>query len=113
MAGFSAVVASGLIKTDQPTHQAQRRVFTSMPQRFSLTFVMTMRTWALWQSWASINGYRWFTISLPTKYAGRSGADLSLINVRFTSDISATLIGPAAVQVIVAAESAPLVPAGA
>ena len=88
--GFSAEVASGLIKTETPTHQAQRRVFSTMPHRFSLTFVLSFQKWATWYSWASGNGYRWFDLELPTMYAGMVSADIAPITVRFVSGIVAS-----------------------
>lgn len=109
--GFSATVASGLIKTEQPTHQAQRRVYTSMRQRFSLTFVMSVTAWASWQNWMIANGYRWFSINLPTLYAGQAGTSLSSVLVRLVSDISVVPVNLTSVQITVTAESAPLMPA--
>lgn len=105
--GFSASVASGLIRADAPTHQAQRRVYTTMPHRFSLTFVMSVTTWATWQNWMIANGYRWFQISLPTLYAGQAGTSLSSVVVRLVSDISMTPVNLSTVQITVSAESAP------
>lgn len=105
--GFSAMVSSGLIKTEEPTHQAQRRVFSSMPHRFGLTFVMSVSAWAQWHSWAVTNGYRWFTMNLPTLYAGLSGTSLSPVLVRFVSDISVTTVSLTDVQITVAAETSP------
>lgn len=105
--GFSATVASGLIKTDMPTQQAQRRVFKTMPHRFSLTFIMSVNTWASWHNWVVTNGYRWFDLELPTMYAGENGTDLSAVLVRFVSDVSVTPISLTDVQITVAAESAP------
>lgn len=105
--GFSAMVASGLIKTEQPTHQAQRRVFSSMPHRFALTFIMSVNTWAQWNNWVVANGYRWFTMNLPTLYAGLSGTSLSPVLIRFVSEISVTTVSQTDVQITVAAETAP------
>lgn len=105
--GFSATVAMGAIRATGATDQAQRRVFTSMPHVFSLTFNMSVSTWGLWYSWVLANGYRWFTINLPTFYAGQTSANLSPVLVRFTSDISAANITGNDVQVNVMAESAP------
>lgn len=105
--GFSATVASGLIKTDMPTQQAQRRVFKTMPHRFSLTFIMSVNTWASWHNWVTTNGYRWFTMTLPTMYAGLAAADLSPVLIRFVSDVSVTPVSLTSVQITVAAESAP------
>lgn len=105
--GFTATVASGLIKTEQPTQQAQRRVFSTMPHRFSLTFVMSVTTWALWHNWVASNGYRWFAMNLPTMYAGLVAADLSPVLIRFTSDLSVTTVSLTDVQITVTAEIAP------
>lgn len=105
--GFSVTVAAGLIKTEMPSHQAQRRVFNTMPHKFSLTFVMSVETWAVWYNWASDNGYRWFDLYLPTMYAGREFRDIAPITVRFISDLAAANISQTHVQVTVTAESAP------
>lgn len=105
--GFTASVASGLIRADMPTQQAQRRIFTTMPHAFSLTFIMSVDTWAGWQNWVSVNGYRWFEMNLPTMYAGLAGTSLSAVLIRFVSDISAVNVSLTDVQVTVAAEIAP------
>ncbi len=105
--GFSAMVAMGVIRSDMPSHQAQRRVYTTMPHTFSLTFVMSVTEWALWYQWAGVYGYRWFTMNLPTLYAGQAGDTLSPVLIRFNSDISAVSVSTESVQVTVSAETAP------
>lgn len=105
--GFSATVSSGLIKTEMPIHQAQRRVFNTMPHQFSMTFVMSVELWALWYVWVSSNGYRWFEMNLPTMYAGLASSVLSPVIIRFVSDLSAVNVSQTDVQVTVAAEIAP------
>ena len=105
--GFAASVASGLIKTEDPIHQAQRRVFSTMPHTFALTFVMSVDDWALWHNWASSNGYGWFEINLPTMYAGLAATTLSPVLIRFISDVSAVAVSLNNVQVTVTAEIAP------
>ena len=87
--GLSAMVDMGLIKTDRPMNQAQRRLYATMPHTFSLTFNMSISTWGLWYNWVIANGFRWFTINLPSLYAGRTGDWASPVLVRFTSDLSA------------------------
>jgi magnesium-transporting ATPase (P-type) len=105
--GFSTAVRSGLIKTDNPSHQAQRRVFTNMPMRFALTFTMTVNTWSVWHGWVMANGFRWFTMRLPTMYAGLAGTALSPVLIRFVSDPVASTVSLTDVQIVVQAETAP------
>lgn len=104
---YSATVSAGLIRADMPMHQAQRRVFNTMPHRFSLTFTISVSQWSAWYDWAITSGYRWFDLELPTMYAGQAGTALSPVLVRFVSDLSATPVSLTDVEVTVAAESAP------
>ena len=105
--GLSAMVDMGLIKTDRPMNQAQRRLYATMPHTFSLTFNMSISTWGLWYNWVIANGFRWFTINLPSLYAGRTGDWASPVLVRFTSDLSAANITATDVRITVMAEAAP------
>jgi len=105
--GFGASVAMGVARADGPTDQAQRRIHATMPHTFMLTFVMSISDWASWYSWVQANGYRWFQLSLPTLYAGRTEDWLSPVLVRFISDLSATQFSADSAKVTVTAESAP------
>ena len=105
--GLSAMVDMGLIKTDRPMNQAQRRLYATMPHTFSLTFNRSISTWGLWYNWVIANGFRWFTINLPSLYAGRTGDWASPVLVRFTSDLSAANITATDVRINVMAEAAP------
>lgn len=105
--GFNAQIAMGVIRAQGPTDQKQRRVFTTMPHTFSLTFIMSVAQWGLWYQWATANGYDWFLMNLPTFYAGISGGTLSPVLIRFTSGFSANNVSGSDVQVTVTAESAP------
>ena len=105
--GFTATVASGVIRDSSPVHEAQRRVYTTMPHTFALTFTMSVAVWASWYQWATTYGYRWFTLNLPTMYAGLAGTTNSAVLVRFTSDLAARNVTATDVQVTVNAESAP------
>lgn len=105
--GFSARVAMGVLRSDDPTHQAQRRVHKTMPHSFSLVFRMTLAQWASWQLWVLANGYSWFEIDLPTLYAGRLTQNTAPALIRITSDLGATLLAADVVQVTVTAELAP------
>lgn len=105
--GFNAQIAMGVIRAPGPTDQAQRRIHTTMPHMFSLTFIMSVTQWGLWYQWATANGYDWFLMNLPTFYAGLSGSTLSPVLIRFTSGFSANNVSGSDVQVTVAAESAP------
>ena len=107
IAGFSASIAMGVIRAQGPTDQAQRRVHTTMPHTFSLTFIMSVAQWGLWNQWVMANGYNWFFMSLPTFYAGLSSGTLSPVLIRFTSGIMANNVSGSDVQVTVTAESAP------
>lgn len=105
--GFSAMVDMGVVRSDMPSHQAQRRVFNTMPHAFTLTFVMSVNDWGLWEQWVGVYGYRWFLMDLPTMYAGKTGNNTSAILIRFTSDVSAANVSSNSVQVSVSAELAP------
>jgi hypothetical protein len=105
--GLGARVAMGVLRSDMDTHQAQRRVFQTMPHSFTLVFRMTLVQWAQWQLWALANGYRWFELDLPSLYAGRVAQSTAPLTVRFTSGFTATLLAADVVQVTVTAETAP------
>ena len=105
--GFSAVVASGAIRSDMPMHQAQRRVYKTMPHAFTLTFIMSVTEWGEWYQWVNTYGFRWFEMELPSMYAGRLDADVSALLIRFTSAISAVNVSATDVQIAMTAELAP------
>ena len=107
IAGFSAQIAMGVIRAQGPTDQAQRRVHTTMPHTFSLTFIMSVVQWGTWYQWATANAYDWFTMNLPTFYAGITEDTLSPVLIRFTSGLVANNVSGSDVQVTVTAESAP------
>lgn len=107
IAGFRTTIDSGLIRTQMPMHQAQRRVFSSMPHRFEMTFVMTLVEWGEWQAWVKANGFTWFNMDLPTFYCGENGDTVLPTLIRFTSPASASAAGVGVVQVSIAAETAP------
>ena len=105
--GFMATVSMGVIRSDAPGHQAQRRVFSTMPHGFSLSFIMSISQWGSWSQWVGVNGYRWFTMDLPTLYAGRAGAKVLPVTIRFVSDVSAVNVSASSVRASVQAETAP------
>ena len=107
IAGFGAVVASGVIRDESPAHQEQRRVFTTMPHSVSLSLVMGLTEWDAWARWVNENGFTWFEMSLPSLYAGRTGDDLSAVLIRFTSNVPAAAVSGEHVQVTMQAEFAP------
>lgn len=104
---FSANVAMGVIRADSAVHQAQRRVFTTMPQTFSMLFILDVEQWATWQQWAGAYGYRWFQMSLPTLYSGADAQRLVPTIIRFTSPFSVTALAQTKFQVSVNAETSP------
>lgn len=105
--GFGMSVASGVIRSDMDTHQAQRRVFETMPHVFSMSFVMSISEWNEWARWIEVYGHRWFEIELPTMYAGRLEAATSPVLIRLTSDVPAATVSGEHVQISVSAEMAP------
>jgi hypothetical protein len=105
--GLGLRVNMGVLRSEDTTHQAQRRIHKTMPHSFSLTFRMSLIDWADWQLWVLANGYNWFEIELPSLYAGRLSQNTAPALVRFTSDLGATLLAADVVQVTVTAELAP------
>lgn len=105
--GFVASVASGAIRSDMPTHQAQRRVFKTMPHVFNMTFIMSVTQWGEWYQWVNTYGFRWFEMQLPSMYAGRVDADVSALLIRFTSNINAVNVSATDVRITMTAELAP------
>lgn len=105
--GYSLTVASGVIRSEIDTAQAQRRVFSTMPHTYTLTFIMTVAQLGAWQQWADTYGYRWFEISLPSFYAGNDNLRISPVIIRLTSGISASNLSQDVVQIAVSAEMAP------
>ena len=108
--GFSISVASGVIRSSEPSSQVQRRVFKTMPHSFTLRFVISTVRWFSWQQWVTKNGYKWFTMNLPSMYAGKSDSCASPLFIRFTSDVQANAITNEYFEVMVTAETAPSVP---
>lgn len=88
-------------------HQAQRRVFTTMPHAIALSFVMTVTQWGIWEPWVKSNAYDWFEIDLPSLYSGQLGKRLSPHLIRFTSGLSVINVTESSVQISVTAEFAP------
>lgn len=111
IAGFGITVASGVIRADMTMHQLQRRLYKTMPHTFSLRFVLSTEQWFDWQRWVTDNGFKWFEMSLPSMYAGRTFSCSSPLLVRITSDVQVTAITRDHFEVLVTAESAPSVPA--
>lgn len=105
--GYSLTVASGVIRSDMDTQQAQRRVFNTMPHAYTLSFIMTLAQWGEWQQWADTYGYRWFEMNLPSFYAGQDNLRIAPVIIRFTSGISAANLSTDIVQLLVSAEMAP------
>lgn len=105
--GFSYSISMGVIRAGGPTDQVQRRVYSTMPHTFTLTFVMGVDLWATWTQWVMANAYNWFLMSLPTAYAGLAGEELSPVLIRFTSGIQASNVVAGAVQLAVVAEMSP------
>ena len=105
--GYSLTVGSGVIRSDMDTQQAQRRVFTTMPHAFTLSFIMSLAQWGEWQQWADSYGYRWFQMNLPSFYAGKDNLRIAPAIIRFTSGISAANLSQDTVQILVSAEMAP------
>ena len=105
--GLSATVAMGVLRSDIPLAQAQRRQFITMPHTFMLNFAMDISTLGTWFSWVQTNGYTWFTMPLPSLYAGYAGLDSQALLIRFISDIATVHLASNDVRVSVMAESAP------
>lgn len=105
--GFGITVAAGVIRSEEPNQQAQRRVFANMPQVFSLQFVMTGRAWYDWRVWMEANGVGWFWMNLGGMYAGKVPANVTPTLIRITSEVQASIIGTDLVQINLTAEAAP------
>jgi hypothetical protein len=105
--GFSMSVASGVIRSDMDTHQAQRRVFSTMPHVFSMSFILSVSEWGTWARWVEEYGFRWFEIELPTMYAGRLDVEKSPVLLRLTAVGAAAPVSGQHVQITVTAEIAP------
>lgn len=107
IAGFRIDVGMGVIRADNPGHQVQRRVFTTMPHMLAMSFAMSVVTWAAWQKWCLDNAYGWFEMPLPSLYAGQTGAVEEPTVIRFVSEFTAVNLTEDDVQVSVTAEISP------
>jgi len=105
--GLKISVASGVARSDVPGAQVQRRIYATMPHTFSLSFAMTLAQWSDWQAWVAVNGYNWFTMYLPSMYAGLDELLTTPTLIRFTSSISASNLSQDHIRVSVMAEMAP------
>lgn len=107
IAGFGINVASGVIRSDMPMHQQQRRLFKTMPHTFALRFILPTHQWFDWQKWVSDNELRWFEIDLPSMYAGRTAEASSQLLVRLVSDVQVVAIAQDHFEALITAELAP------
>lgn len=105
--GYSATIAMGVIRSDMSGHQAQRRVFATMPHSFTLSFLLSLTEWAAWQVWVTSYGFRWFEIDLATHYAGRDGSPVAPVLIRLMSGAVTVPVSERHVRVSVEAEMAP------
>lgn len=107
ISGFSMSVASGVIRAPMEGAQSQRRVFSTMPHVVSLSFAMSLTQWATWQPWVKSNAYGWFSLNLPSMYAGLDDNITSPTLIRFISPVTSVNMSDEYVQLSVAAEFAP------
>lgn len=105
--GYSVTVLMGVIKSEMAGHQAQRRVFATMPHRFTMAFMLSLTEWAAWQTWISTYGARWFEIDLATHYAGRDGSSVAAVLVRMVSGVVASPVSETHIRASLEAEIAP------
>lgn len=105
--GLTIGVGAGVARSDVPGAQVQRRIFATMPHSFTLSFAMTLAQWSDWQAWVKVNAYSWFTMYLPSMYAGLDGLLTTPTLIRFTSPITASNLSQDHIRVSVMAEMAP------
>jgi hypothetical protein len=105
--GFSQTVSMGVARTEIPYHQAQRRIYKTMPTTVSMTFVMTISQLGDWQNWILQNGFDWFWMNLPGLYAGREDKNTSAVLVRLVSGVSVSSLSSTHVEVSCAVEYSP------
>lgn len=107
IAGLTMQVASGVVRSDVPGAQVQRRVFKTMPHTYMLSFAMSLADWADWQAWVAQYAHGWFSIYLPGMYAGLSGNTTAPTLIRFISPVTSVNLAQDKVQLSVMAEIAP------
>jgi hypothetical protein len=107
VSSFTNTVSMGVIRSEISYHQAQRRVYDTMPTVVNMSFVMTLSQLGDWQSWMRQNGFDWFWMSLPGYLAGLQGKDKSPVLVRVVSSVSVSALSSTHVEASIAVEYSP------
>lgn len=116
--GYSINARSGLIQGGNDLNLVQRQVFNTMPQTLNLVFnisAVNRISWngrptkliSAWNSWVLQYGPTWFSMPLPTMYAGLLKTTRSTVLLRFTSDINFQAVTIVLGRANVTAELAP------
>lgn len=82
--GFSNSIDTGLVRTEMENGFAkQRRRLYTMPQSFSLTFIVPIRQLNKWQLWVDSFAYDAFNMDI----SGKDGK-CKPVQIQFTSDLA-------------------------
>lgn len=86
--GYTIDIDAGVIRSKDRGKPAQRRVFKTMPHVIKCKFALSFKQWGYWQEWLTREGTGWFSIDLPTMYAGLNASKLFPHIVRLSSTIT-------------------------
>jgi hypothetical protein len=101
---YNYSVDMGLIRSSMSGgNTRQRRLYSTMPHLFNLTFRMPVKTLVSWQYWVNRFGYGWFNIMMSSMFC-TDGNVAQLHMVRFTSDLNITMFTYGWMEVTVQAE---------
>lgn len=101
--GYAINVDMGLIRNSMETGRfRQRRRYKTMPQHFTLSFIMKTNQLHNWQLWVDLYAYSYFNIQLFS-YKTEKGK-CSTHSIRFTSNLAISPMANDVIRVDVTAE---------
>jgi hypothetical protein len=105
--GYSMDVDAGLLRTSERGLPNQRRVFSTMPHSVKCKFTLSLKQWGFWQEWITRTPTSWFTIDLPSMYAGLHAQKTYPHLVRLASTVVISAQSSTHVSLSVTLEMAP------
>lgn len=86
--GYGIDVDMGVIRTQfNGGRIRQRRVYSTMPQTFTLRFVVELAGLKTWQNWVNDHAYTWFDLRIAS-YMNEPTEHCKEHSIRFTSNLS-------------------------
>jgi len=92
--GFAAEIYTAVVRTPfEGGNTRQRRLHRQIPHAFRVSWLVKQSpTWGQMLNWLNINGFSWFTLSLPSALAGLKQKQTVPHAVRLIDDLRTELI---------------------